>query len=1288
MAAAIASLQRAHPSAESRLLANLIKAERAYIQHLAAAVGASQVAASALSAWGTSEPADIADAAARLAALLSQAAEMQQTHVAAIDGYRSALKDVADREHSLRSVVRDRDILVGRLIKASKQSSSSKRSPEERAERVAHAQRELTACEEVLAQEEAALVGVKRRTFKEALTMRCKTMGDAGAAMVDAARDAILLLNDFDASNAAPHHAAAHGRTDSATSWSYGAGDEDGECRGMGDLLQRLTRATDSRHNHPAFENNSVTPSQSASQVYRPAQHGVGSYSNHFTDIGEGEDGDAAPRAADEQSDDSDEEDWRRMHEDTEAHQGGGARLAALPPPHRLAADAGTAGAPFLPHAANGAPQNGSSQSLGGHGARTPPAPAPPSKDPSPTAPKQQQQKQKRPQREVNHVPMPAVPSAPRLNLDGTNLGDVPKAPRPYVRGGDDSSSDEATPTRAHRGGSSTWGSRPGRNASGDASSDEGRTAKAPSRPGAKRSGSFFGRMSKLFRTDVSGEPLPKSPSSQQTKERQRPSWETRTPATPKADSGVSRRQSLLRPLPGARAAAPADDSSDEEDPANLVRHVNPGRPLWQSSTPSAASDRGGSASKASKRMGLLRRHSVTVGPQSQKARAEEEARMAAARASVIGAGLGGTPSASATNVSGEPVKRKKKKKSKPTDTGSEIGTAPTRTAASNRTSDFIVPGAVGSGIGRSDSMTPSVRRGAAGALSRSDSTATAMSTKTAKSKKRSSVLPASSPMATASASLGAMSPKDASGKYTTSTWVARNPDEQQSSRPASVAKTAAEVAAQAGVVPKSAGVPTSAGPTLAAPTARRAADVPKDEQGSHVPQPSRTMSPPLKPALKAASIGRSGSISSATSNSARPVMPPVATAPPLASSLLQSATANATAQREASTAAPRLPEIGEQQAQTPRASRSVLSIEEDKRFDGSGSLGFGDTTPPAGASAATTPSKARADVPHIEMPKSEPFRVELDPQGRPSNLRRGSATPSLGEVFMTPGEVEAYDSFLRSAPPEPEPAPRPTGPTRAPGVHDGQPTGVTRMTVERKRLMPSRTYSGGIGPQDDSSSDETSAPAKPAAPAAAAPAAAPAAPASNTSLSAPAAPAASDVSFDGSGVGRRKSVRMAPDVKLPPETPQPQPEMHEYLPRSQSATAPAPALSSRIAPPPPAPPRLPTKAADYAPVDIGRERSTWTSRIGTAADDSSDEEVDDYASARRAFGSASRHLGKATGAIKAKVTKSDDAPAASPAKKSKKKKTGEQVNHGYNAAVPLPAGMQVVGRSPSAKRK
>lgn len=194
------NLSRPHPT-DSRLLQNLIKGEKVYIDNLAASSISGFAAASALAAWGTSEAPDISKASQTLSEILASVADAQRTHVQALEGYRSALKDVLDREQSIRSVVRDRDILVGRLIKASKKKVSKKDSglsQEEKMEKVNAAQRELHACEQVLASEEAALVGVKRRTFKEALTMRMKTMGDAGAATVEAAKEAILLLDEFD----------------------------------------------------------------------------------------------------------------------------------------------------------------------------------------------------------------------------------------------------------------------------------------------------------------------------------------------------------------------------------------------------------------------------------------------------------------------------------------------------------------------------------------------------------------------------------------------------------------------------------------------------------------------------------------------------------------------------------------------------------------------------------------------------------------------------------------------------------------------------------------------------------------------------------------------------------------------------------------------------------------------------------------------------------------------------------------------------------------------------------
>ena len=83
-----------------------------------------------------------------------------------------------------------------------------------------------------------------------------------------------------------------------------------------------------------------------------------------------------------------------------------------------------------------------------------------------------------------------------------------------------------------------------------------------------------------------------------------------------------------------------------------------------------------------------------------------------------------------------------------------------------------------------------------------------------------------------------------------------------------------------------------------------------------------------------------------------------------------------------------------------------------------------------------------------------------------------------------------------------------------------------------------------------------------------------------------------------------------------------------------------------------------------------GRPRSSWSTRIGTR-EDSSDEETesgnpDGYKNARKAFGSATRHLGLATGTIQPK----------SEARKKKSKALD------YNPSVQLPAGLHSIARS------
>lgn len=190
------------PATDSRALQNLIKSEKTYVDDLLGATSAAYSAASSLHAWGISETPDLDHASGVVSQALECAANAQKTYAQALDQYNESLKDMLDREQSIRSIVRDRDILMSRVIKMTQRKPTRwelMKGEEDHQERVLDSQNELQACEQTLANEMTALVAVKRRTFKEALAMRAKVLGDTGARMMDSARDILVFLDTFDA---------------------------------------------------------------------------------------------------------------------------------------------------------------------------------------------------------------------------------------------------------------------------------------------------------------------------------------------------------------------------------------------------------------------------------------------------------------------------------------------------------------------------------------------------------------------------------------------------------------------------------------------------------------------------------------------------------------------------------------------------------------------------------------------------------------------------------------------------------------------------------------------------------------------------------------------------------------------------------------------------------------------------------------------------------------------------------------------------------------------------------
>ncbi|KAF8693806.1 hypothetical protein RHS03_08358, partial [Rhizoctonia solani] len=200
--------------ADNRLLTNLIKCEKEHHSALLALLVRSHTSLAALSAYASTASPPVAQALRGCIQAFAAADEGLRGYAVALEGWKEELKEVKRVEDELKAVVKDKDILVNRLIKASKQkiptssiqagpapiphgsspSSSSFSLPTSQPysytptphatqhinSKLAQAQRELQACETHLAGKEAELAEVRRSAIAEGMARRCRAMADAG----------------------------------------------------------------------------------------------------------------------------------------------------------------------------------------------------------------------------------------------------------------------------------------------------------------------------------------------------------------------------------------------------------------------------------------------------------------------------------------------------------------------------------------------------------------------------------------------------------------------------------------------------------------------------------------------------------------------------------------------------------------------------------------------------------------------------------------------------------------------------------------------------------------------------------------------------------------------------------------------------------------------------------------------------------------------------------------------------------------------------------------------------
>ncbi|THH27585.1 hypothetical protein EUX98_g6606 [Antrodiella citrinella] len=249
-----------HRPADSRLLVNLLTHEKDYSKQLANLLDHSQASLTSFSAYASASAPPTSQIIVSIAGILYGADEAFRKYAAAVDQWQLQLKALKEMEDGLANIIRDREILVTRLIKASKNSkpptrdnipssSSSTLSynglkhPEVQVgTKLSAAQTELQACEAHLANKERELDAFRTATIRSGLQARCRALVECGWAWGEMGKEGIRSLDMFDVPNGNGHPASLP-------------------------LLPNLKPLPDLSGDNPSSDHSSLAPSQSASQI-------------------------------------------------------------------------------------------------------------------------------------------------------------------------------------------------------------------------------------------------------------------------------------------------------------------------------------------------------------------------------------------------------------------------------------------------------------------------------------------------------------------------------------------------------------------------------------------------------------------------------------------------------------------------------------------------------------------------------------------------------------------------------------------------------------------------------------------------------------------------------------------------------------------------------------------------------------------------------------------------------------------------------------------------------------
>ncbi|KAG1717720.1 uncharacterized protein EDB91DRAFT_1212236 [Suillus paluster] len=222
-----------HRLPDSRLLSNLIAYEKEYTKHLSALFPISHAALASLSAFAAASPSakpfsnssvSLAQTIGAIVDILAGADDALQLYNQAVENWRDQLGHLIQLEEDIAAILRDREILVTRLIKVSK-SSKAARDPRSSlilpsgstsftslpstnstthgssSTKLLQAQEELRACEAHLATKELELEVLRISIAREGLGARCRALVDCGWAWGEMGKEGLRALQSLGASN-------------------------------------------------------------------------------------------------------------------------------------------------------------------------------------------------------------------------------------------------------------------------------------------------------------------------------------------------------------------------------------------------------------------------------------------------------------------------------------------------------------------------------------------------------------------------------------------------------------------------------------------------------------------------------------------------------------------------------------------------------------------------------------------------------------------------------------------------------------------------------------------------------------------------------------------------------------------------------------------------------------------------------------------------------------------------------------------------------------------------------